>query len=55
MALAYLHYDLRNCLRQSEVNADRCHDHQQHCYPNVFHHATVKVRGVSLTKVRLAC
>ena len=55
MALAYFHPDLRYGLWQSEMNADRCHDHQQHCYSYEPHHATVRVSGVSHTKVRLAC
>lgn len=53
MALAYLHHDTGNGLRQSEMNADGRHNHIQYRYPEVLHYATVKVSGVALTNVRL--
>ena len=52
MALAYLGDHTGYRLRKSKMNTDRGHDHQQYCYPHPHHAATVKVKGVSLTKVR---
>jgi len=53
MTLAYLRDHTGNSLRQSEMNTDGRHYHQQYRYPEALHYATVKVSGVALTNVRL--
>jgi len=53
MTSAYLCHYARYSLRKPQVHAYRRRHHHEHRYPDALHYATVNVRGVALTNVRL--